>query len=291
MSKPYVVSADIYLLMERWVAQNGFILPPKEFFSHLREEFLAYMCQIFPDFELVSEDEISQGIASLVAKSGLPTISLDRVYFQSELNLEITRLVDKEGNDRGLGNRAGAQPLSQQIKKLQMSGLREVVIVDDVVFTGALLERIIDLLSRIKIRVPLICAGVGIADGIKRINDTKREVRCVRTYVEVIDQVCERDFYPGVPLSGRLLIGDENIGIPYLLPFGNPGKWASIPKKWQKPFSRFCISQTIKLFRKVGRASQRKVCCSDLERKVFSLPMNEVGFEDALSEVLCKSLT
>jgi len=286
MDKPYVVSADIYLLMKEWATQHGFVLPARKFFCQLREEFSNYMHRVFSNFELVSEDEISRGLANLVAESGLPTISLDRVYFKSELNLEIARLVDEKGKDRGLGHRAGTPPISQQIRKLQMSGVREVAIVDDVVFTGALLERIIDLLSRINVRVPLICAGIGIAEGIKRINGTKHEVRCVRAYEEVVDEVCERDFYPGVPLSGRLLVGGENIGVPYLLPFGNPESWASIPSEQTATFSKLCLHQTISLFDEIERCSDKQVFCRDLGRKVVGLPMDGMRYTDALRKIL-----
>ncbi len=286
MNKTYVVSADIYLLMEEWAAQNGFVLPSREFFCQLRGEFSDYMCRVFPNFELVSEDEISRGLARLVAESGLPIISLDRVYFESERKLEIARLVDKYGNDRGLGHRAGTPPLGQQIRQLQMSGVRDAVVVDDVVFTGALLERIIGLLSRAHIRVPLICAGVGIAEGINRINGTKREIRCVRTYNEVVDEVCERDFYPGVPLSGRLLVGGDNIGVPYLLPFGKPESWASIPSEHTTDFSQFCLHQTVTLFDEIERYSDKQVLCRDLGRKVLELPMDGTHYTEVLSQIL-----
>ena len=244
------------------------------------------MRRVFSSFELVSEDEISCGLAELVAESGLPVVSLDRAYFESELNLEIARLVDKNGKDRGLGHRSGTPLLAQQIRKLQMSGVREVVVVDDVVFTGALLERIIELLSRIRIRVPLICAGIGIVGGINRISGTKREIRCVRTYKEVIDEVCERDFYPGVPLSGRLLVGDDNIGVPYILPFGKPESWASIPSEQATDFSRFCLHQTATLFDEIERHSGRPILCRDLGRKVVGLPMDETPYTDVLRKIL-----
>lgn len=284
--KPYIVSADICLLMKDWAIKNGFVLPKREFFSQLREKFSNHMREIFPEFEFVSEEEISCGLATLVAKSGLPAISLDRVYFTSELNLEIARLVDKDGNDRGLGHRAGTPSLMQQIRKLQTSGVREVVVVDDVIFTGALLESIIELLSRVDIRVPLVCAGIGIAEGINRINGTRRKISCVRTYGEVIDEVCERDFYPGVPLSGRLLVGGNNIGAPYLLPFGKPESWASIPSERVETFSRFCLHQAISLFDEVERCSGKPILCRDLGRKVVGLPTDETQYTNALHKIL-----
>ena len=286
MSKPYVVSADIHLLMKEWATQHNFALPKREFFCQLREGFSNYMRRIFPNFELVSENEISQGLADLVSKGGLPTVSLDKTYFKGELNFEITRLVDSKGENRGLGHRAGALPLSHQIEKLKMSGIREVAVIDDVVFTGELLERIISLLSKIGICVPIVYAGIGVAEGINRINGTQREIRCVRAYKAVIDEVCERDFYPGVPLSGRLLVGDENIGVPYLRPFGNPKNWASIPPENTETFSKFCINQTISLFNEIERCSNKLVFCRDLGRKVIGLPKGGIRYTDALRKIL-----
>ena len=284
--KYYVVSADIYLLMQEWAKQNDFVLPEKEFFVQLRKDFSSYMKGIFPAFEIVSEQEISRGLADLVHESDLPVISLDRVYVKEELNLEITRLVDEQRKDRGLGHRAGTPPIWQQIKKLQMSGVHEVALVDDVIFSGTVLERIINLLSRINIQVPIICAGIGIGEGINRIKATKRQVRCVRTYEKVIDEVCERDFYPGTPLSGRLLTGGMNIGVPYILPFGNPKDWASIPSEETATFSKFCLHQTILLFDEIERCSGKEVFCRDLGRKVVGLPIGGERYTDVLRKIL-----
>ncbi|MBT9171440.1 MAG: hypothetical protein DDT18_01816 [Actinobacteria bacterium] len=283
--KPYVVSGDIVPLLNKWANQKGFILPSTEFFNQLRGEFIEYMRRIFPEFEFVPEKEITKGIARLVSESGLTPVSLDRVYYPTNPSLDIARLVDKDGKDRGLGHRPGTPPLLQQFKRLKETGLKEIVLVDDVIFTGDLIERVIQCLSRLGIQVLLVCAGIGIAEGINRIKiikDMKREIRCVRTYEEVIDEVCERDFYPGVPLSGRVLLGEENVGVPYILPWGNPRKWASIPSGWQTPFSKFCIEQTIRLFEEIEKCSNRMVSCTELGRMVPGLPRDRTRFVDAL---------
>jgi hypothetical protein len=154
--------------------------------------------------------------------------------------------------------------------------------VDDVVFTGELIVEVIQRLSSLGIKVSLVCVGVGIAEGIHQINQLNCEVRCVRRYEEVIDEICERDFYPGIPFSGRLLIGNGNVGVPYLLPFGDPGKWASIPLEWQVPFSEFCIKQTVKLFEEIERCSSKIISCAELGRMVSTLPQDKTRFVDAL---------
>src|SRR3989344_5866861 len=282
MHRPYVVSADIQLLVKEWAFRSGFPPPGRGFMSELRKEFDLFMRGIFPSFELVPEVELADGLAMLVARTGLPPISLDSVYFRSADQLDIARYVDANGNDRGLGRRHGTPPLFQQFKKIAETGVREAVLVDDVIFTGELLERIIHCLSRVGVRAPVVCAGIGIGEGVSRINHTQREVRCVRIYEEVIDEICERDFYPGVPFAGRSLARDGASGVPYLLPFGNPGKWASIPREWEWRFSEFCLGQTIWLFEEIERRSNRIVACSDLDRAVIGLPRDSTRFVDAL---------
>lgn len=282
MERPYVVSADIQLLLAQWAREKRFVLPTDAFMLELREEFCVFMRNIFPAFELVPEAELAEGMNVLVSKSGLMPVCLERAYLWSALHFDVSRLVRSDGNDCGFGSRPHAPPLLQQFRKLKGLGLKEVVLVDDVVFGGIHIERVVRCLSRFGIRVPLVCAGIGITEGINRINGSRCEVRCVRTYDAVIDEVCERDFYPGVPFSGRLMIGKGNIGVPYILPFGNPGEWASIPAEWRVPFSAFCIEQTARLFEEIERRSRRIVECAELGRMVAMLPRNGTRFVDAL---------
>jgi len=193
--------------------------------------------------------------------------------------------VESSGQDRGLGGRVGTPGLLGQFRALKEAGVNEVVLVDDVIFTGDLIKRTGKLLEKMGIKVPIVCAGIGITEGIEQLNGFGKEVSCVREYKEVIDEICERDFYPGVPMCGRSLQGDENVGVPYILPFGNPGKWASIPSEWQEPLSRFCVGQTIRLFEAIEAKSNKVVQCRDLERKVDSLPRDETRFVDALRQI------
>jgi len=281
--QPYIVSGDIVPLLKGWANSKGFVLPSAEFFDQLRGDFSQFMRQIFPGFEFVHEDELTQGLRQIVIESGLHPISLDRVYYPTNPSLEIARLVDMNKKDMGLGKRPGTPPLVQQLGRLSIPN-NDVVLVDDVIFTGDLLEKVARILSKRGIRVSLICAGIGIGEGIEKLTEAGYSVRCVRTYGKVIDEICERDFYPGVPLSGRVLAEKEDVGVPYILPFGNPGKWASIPTEWQESLSRFCLKQTIKLFEAIEAASEKPVLCQDLERKVLSLPMGNTRYVKELAK-------
>jgi len=284
--KPYLVSGDIIPLLRNWAERKEFNLPDLGFFRKLQEQFTRYMKTIFPSFEFIPENELTEGLKQLVMENKLHPLSLDRVYYQTNPSLEVTRLVVENGEDKGVGRRSGALSLLQQFKSLRSIGVWEIALVDDVIFTGSLLERVVHQLLRMGFSIPIICVGVGISEGTERLELKGHKVYCVRKYKEVIDEVCERDFYPGIPLSGRSLVGSENIGLPYLLPFGNPGKWASIPQEWQVPLSKFCIKQTIELFEEIERCSNRSVSCSELGRSVITLPRDGIRFVDALHLIL-----
>jgi hypothetical protein len=272
---PYVVSADIQLLLGTWAKARSFTLPDETIFRDLREEFCDFSQAIFSNFELVMEEEISYGLRLLTQESGLAALSLDRVYFYSRLNLDITRYVDfgeRNIKDTGQGRRPGSLPLKAQFKRIKKMGIKEVILVDDVLFTGSLMEVVLSILSKMGIKVPVVCVGIGVREGIERLKKFGIEVKCVRRYESVVDEICERDFYPGVPLSGRLVKGKENIGAPYILPFGDPEKWASIPRQWAQGFSQFCLKQTIKLYEAIEQSSDKIVLCEDLGRKVVFCP-------------------
>lgn len=286
-NKPYVVSADIQLLLQVWASENGFQLPSRSFFDSLRLQFTAFMSNIFAKFELVSEEELSEGLQALVNPNGLSVLSMDKVYYRSQPSLEVTRVVDDKGEDMGAQSRAGALPIEQQLDAIEHLISKEVALVDDVVFSGDVVSSVISLLQHRGISVQKVCTGIAIGEGLDKVRNVFGvEIKSVRSFNQVEDEICERDFYPGVPLSGRLLAGSNNVGVPYILPFGRPGKWASIPEQRQKDFSQFCLHQTIKLFEAIEQASGKVVRCQDLGRKVFLLPQDETRFVDALRQVL-----
>lgn len=290
MKRPYIVSEDIYLLLRHWAEKKSFVLPEEVFFQSLRSDFSTFFKGIFSNFEMISEQEMVVGIEAFVGESGLIPISLDRAYYLSKYSFEITRFVDVNNSDAGTRERHGTPRVHVQLQRLreELTG-KEVVLVDDVIFSGDAIEIVVKKLSQLGIKVVAVCAGIGIEKGVSRLNSAGYKVNCVRVYESVVDEVCERDFYPGVPLSGRSVVGKKNIGAPYILPFGSPGEWASIPQEWQGPLSEFCINQTIRLFEAIERRSKRFVRCNDIDRKVVSLPVNsKERYVDCLKRVLIK---
>jgi hypothetical protein len=276
--KPYVISEDIHILLSEWAKKRGFTIPPAKFFKQLRQEMQEYFEKIFGvgNVDMVSASELKNGMLSLIKRSGLPAISMDRVYIRTTPDIQVTRMVDKNLIDQGIGPRYGTLPIDKQLSMIRE---REIALVDDVLFSGKVMVKIIKALEKRGVKVPIVIAGIAVGEGVQRIQkQTDSQILSVRYYKEVIDEICERDFYPGVPLSGRSLLGKANIGYPYIYPFGKVCAWASIPEKYAKEFSCFCLYQSIYLWSAIEAVSAKPVRCRDLER----LPKEAWCGEDSL---------
>ncbi len=91
-----------------------------------------------------------------------------------------------------------------------------------------------------------------------------------------MDQICERDFYFGIPGSGISLKKDTQVyKAPYFLPYGNPVERASIPEEYAKYFSDTCIKRSIKLWEEIENLSKRKLLIKDLPEKINNTDPNE----------------
>lgn len=283
--KPYVISEDIKVLLAPWARKNGFVLPPDDFFLQLLEEERVYLCRIFGDesVEAVLSVDLERGIDRLIDQSKTAVISMSRTYKKASMHIHATRLVDANLDDCGLGPRFGMPEIKHQIARISQSH-KELVLVDDVLFSGRGMEELINLLNQNGVSVPCVVAGIAIGNGLERVlNNTKAEVAFVRFYEQVIDEVCERDFYPGVPLSGRTIQrATIESGAPYLFPFGKPCEWASIPSDKAASFSRFCLEQTVKLWEMIEAYSTKVVRCCDLERLPLGVSYSDQRFVDRL---------
>lgn len=275
-SKPYVISEDIDILLKEWCEKREFMLPKPEFFKKLRQGLKGELEKIFGkgNVEMITVEELRKGMQKLIKKTGLPAVSMDKVYIKTNPAIEVSRAVNKNFKDCGIVPRFGAPPLKTQIKQVREK-FKEIVLVDDVIFSGEAISQIVLLLERAGVKVPVVVAGIAIEKGFKNLKEkTDVEILAVRYYKAVIDEICERDFYPGVPLCGRTLANSSiDIGVPYLLPFAIDPKgkshleeWASIPKEHQEEFSKFCLEQTIQLWEEIENLSQKPVRISDLER-------------------------
>jgi hypothetical protein len=279
LQHPYVVSSDVAGLMERWTSHNGLQLPKNGFFKHLTNDLHETLKGYFSEgVEIVDEQELRSGLLDKVAHSYNPVISLDRAYLNEQTPnitgfIDLTRGIDENLKGIGLRERPGTASKDIQLERLRTSEITPITLVDDVIFSGEGVVEIAKDLTSVNIRVDKVIAGIGIVKGIELIQDQGIEVDTVRTYDAVIDEVCARDFYPGVPLSGRSVYteGGNNYSAPYISPFGNPEAWANIPEEHVENFSQIGIAHAVAIWEAVEHASDRKIPAEQTPRWVRGL--------------------
>lgn len=298
--KVYVVSEDIQSLLKEWADKKGFILPSKKFFFTLRREMKKKLQSYFDTVHFISEEGIKKQIDCLLEKNGaLSTVSLDRAYKKDNCVLiEATRIAVGGSPAAVLGSRTQVS-LDEQFNALKKTITQPIQLVDDVIFSGNSNIELIKRFNSLGMNIDSMVVGVSVENGVNCILDAFPEIkiRSLHHYTSVVDEVCERDFYAGVPYSGRLLgtfdggfeprpLVPEQ-GASYFAPFGDPHEWASIPEKHEKDWSIFCLEQSIRLWEAIEEASKKKVLCSDLTRiPRLCTPMSTKRFVDFLKESL-----
>lgn len=284
MKKPYVVSSDLGLV---WGRRAGRKLSKSGLFN-FRQQVRRSLeeCFGFGSCDWVPEDELYEGMAFLRAKhESLPLVSFDKVYSDNLVyEYDVSRMVGRNGWDTGYGTTTGRPMDLREIVEDAARFLKkgEAAFVDDVIFSGTLFERLIDLFAERGIRIVHAYAGVAIQDGIKRLKKKGCTVHAVRTYREVVDEICERDFMPGAPLSGRTVSEMVNTGMPYLLPFGRPHEWASIPHKYERRHSWACLKASLDLYRSDSELMGMR--CHDLPRAIYGIASSELLVSEALEQ-------
>jgi len=291
---PYVVSGDVGGSMIEWGRRTGYGVPESDYFDGALHELGSVLGGYFKRVEMIPEKDLRFGINRLVRESKSPVVSIDRVYVDDEGpnvidHLDFTRGVNEDLEGIGLIPRDGFQPINLQIagvaRACNRKGVSEIAIVDDVVFSGGdLVGNIIPEFEKQGIAVTEVLAGVAIGSGIETIESSGVGVRYVYKFDKVEDEVCERDFVAGVPHGGREMKTDngQRFSVPYFLPFSNPGNWASIPERYANDFSRFCMEQSIHLWREVEKRSKSSVPVRSVPRAICGIRQNGQSIVKAL---------
>lgn len=294
----YVVSEDVDVLVARWCLEKNLIAPSNELYVGLRAKMKEFLNEIFARVTFVSSQEIREGLLASVAshrEAGLTIISLERAYLEDnevDGRIEITRTVDGDCNDILVPAKRNNCTVSklQQFKQLRD---KNIALIDDVVFSGKTLVGTISELHHYNTNVHAVTAAIGAKNGIDHLSNARFRVigqpeqiavHCLEEFDSISDQVCERDFYPGVPYSGREHFTYDNVSFPYVLPFGKPQKWASIPEKEVHQFSSLCLDNTITLFEEIERINNITISCSAVPRPVFGSPKDGTRFVTFLKE-------
>lgn len=292
-SLPYVVSEDTVTLLRAWGQQFGFEIPDDGFFTEMRSEMSRYMHSLFSEFVLLSEHILRTRVHQILSDFALPVISMDHAYCTSPYSISLTRAVTRNGHewvDAGRVPREGCADLQSQVRDLANRMQGDVVLFDDVIFEGRCMGEVIVALRAVGIDVRVAVAAVGVGTtgvdgGIHTISKLVEQIVCVETFPEVVDEICERDLYGGVPHSGRtILTKSGHRGAPYFLPFGCPIRWASIPENDAGSFSRFHLSQTLRLWTEIGKCSGKTIRCGDVPRPFTPDEWSELPIADALGQ-------
>lgn len=245
----------------------------------------------------VSSQEIRDGLIASVAahkNAGLTVVSLERAYLEdNEIGgrIEITRSVNSDKDEILVHSARHGSPCKHQ--QFEMFRGKNIALVDDVVFSGKTIIETVSELNRYNANVHAVTTAIGVKKGIDNLKKAQfgvigmpehLTVHCLEEFDGVSDQVCERDFYPGVPYSGREHCSLRNASFPYIFPFGKTQEWASIPEKEIKEFSQMCMDNTIALFEEIEKLNDIVISCSSVPRPVFGSPRDNTPFTSFLRD-------
>lgn len=149
-------------------------------------------------------------------------------------------------------------------------GETQIILADDVVFSGSVLRTIISKFKNQGIDVIGIRSCISSYEGYEYFNKAlPLGLKCgILMEKDIIDQICERDFYFGIAGSGISIQKEtEILKAPYFLPYGDPVTRASIPEQYKKYFSESCISRSVSLWQEIERLSKRKIIIQELPEK------------------------
>ncbi len=230
-----------------------------------------------------------------------PIISIDPVYVDSPHTLQVTRCVDLDLEDLpGIWERPGHTPVEEQIASFardlgaSVDQIQDVVLVDDVVFTGGVMQTVIEQLGEVGLRVRRVVSGITICldnhpDPFERCAALGATLETSFPFPEngepVLDEICERDFCVFAPMTGRTVRGaDGNVGAPYVMPFGRPSKWASMGDA-APTVSRRILELNVELLDQVETLAGRHIVLHDLERQPWGIRHESVGGEVVLDHL------
>ena len=219
---------------------------------------------------------------------------MDKIYFRDSngIFLDCTRL-DKSKKLVSRKNPNSAVSVEEQIveiaQRLSGEGKNEIVIADDVVFSGNVLRTLMGMFNKNGIKTVGVRSSIATEESYDYFNKTlPKGLQCGCLLGEkVIDQICERDFYFGVVQSGISSVRPDGkiLKRPYFKPFGNPVERASIPKKYESIFSNNCLMRSMYLWKCIEDNIGRELTISEMPEEIYG-----TRYEDRIINTLRKGL-
>ncbi len=221
-----------------------------------------------------------------------------------DFNLELSRLQTTHGSKLEMTARPGAQQVWQQLielrRKMAEQGVTKICLVDDHAFSCGTLERAVETLSSAGIEVEKIVTGTQVgaspalaSKGIPLISSARFEHASKndpRTILDSLDLVEARYFLLGAT-GGVVKLQDGSLGrVPYLLPFAEVSKKASIPENLAKEFSEKVLELNIRFFNELEQKLKIVARLEDSHPDVVTL-LRSQGFAPGLSmaDIACEA--
>ena len=207
----------------------------------------------------------------------IPIVTLDKVYIKPDneniVFFDCTRI---NGTNKIISRTK--ESIDKQLNNIinRFCG-KKIILADDVVFSGNVLRFIIDKLNKGGVEVIGIITSICTDSSYEYFNNCLKYG--IRTnYImgdDVVDQVCERDFYFGIAGGGIMVEIDNKLyKAPYFKPFGNPNERASIPEKYEDSFSYECLRRSLNLWEEVEKLKGNIVLASSLPEEIVGVDKN-----------------
>lgn len=293
IEKGIVFSEDIELILNGNNALNysykdkGMIVPDKTFIKNLRMDFYKLAKFVYnTNIVIVTEQEMIDAMNNIVNeyKGRYPIVSMDQIYINCDnkdvYSLDVTRLTGSKEmiSRRNPLDKNGVRKQVESISKtLKQQGKDEIILLDDVIYSGSVIDYISKLFKENNINVVGAGAAIASSEAYNRFSSLDEKIKCEFLMSnQVIDEICERDFFYGIAQSG--MVKKEN-GVaykaPYVLPYGDPVARASCPEDKKEYFSRELIKISLKLWQEIQRLSNRTIMNYDLPEQILNTNINE----------------
>ena len=250
--------------------------PSESTIKYVRADFKKDTNRIFDNsVRIVSEDEMLE-VNNLFDLS-VPVVTLDKIYITpDEKNIFFLDCTRISGTDEIVSRKE--ESLDEQITRIANAlPAKEIILADDVVFSGGVLTTIIGKFKEKGITVIGVVSGISAYKAFNTFNNNlKLGIKTNFLMTEdVVDQICERDFYFGVAGSGIMMSKERKDKAPYFIPFGDPETRASVPAKDVKDFSIGCIRRSIYLWEDIDSQRETETLMSELPERIAGTNDND----------------
>ena len=288
-----VFSEDIKLIMEGNNALNyrfsdkGIIIPDDNFIRNIRMNFYNIMKDVYDtNVVIVTEKEMKDAMESIVEeyKGKYPIVSMDQIYIDCDnkdiYSLDVTRVTgSKEMVSRAdpLDKDSVRKQVSKIANMLKANKQDSIILLDDVIFSGSVIDYISKLFSEYNIKVIGAGAAISSNEAYNRFSTLDKKVKCEFLMMNnVIDEICERDFFYGIPQSGMVKV-ENGIAFkaPYVLPFGDPVARASCPESKKGYLSKELIQLSLMFWEETQRLSNKIIMNYELPERILNTDINE----------------